>query len=42
MKEERITLSKVDGDNLITLTKQQLLELRLEIIHEKNHMCIGV
>ena len=37
MKEEMVALSNVNVDNLITLTKQHLQELRLEIIHEEKH-----
>src|SRR5207249_6403865 len=34
MKEERVNLSNLDVDNLVTSTKQHLLELGLQIIHE--------
>jgi len=37
VKEERVNLTNVDVDNLVTSIKQHLQELRLQIIHEDNH-----
>ena len=34
MKEERVSLSNVDVDNLVNATKQHFQELGLQIIHE--------
>jgi hypothetical protein len=34
MKEERVSLSNVDVDNLVNVTKQHFQELGLQIIHE--------